>query len=96
MERSFWTDDDGTKHYEDDTYWIGDQEITVQPLTKEDTEYVKSFIYSLDSSNVYNANQNVYNIINEEVAAFFGGQKTAREVADIIQSRVSIYVNENS
>ena len=96
MERSFWTDDDGIKHYEDDTYWIGDQEITVQPLTKEDVEYVKSFIGSLDDTNVYNANQNVYNIINEEVAAFFGGQKTAKEVADIIQSRVSIYVNENS
>ena len=96
MERAYWTDDDGTKHYEDDTYWIGEQEVTVKPLTKEDVEYVKSFIGSLDGNNTYNANQNVYNIISEEVAPFFSGQKTAKEVADIIQSRVSIYVNENS
>ena len=55
---------------------------------------MKSFIGSL--TNTFNANNNVYNIITEEVAPFFAGQKTAKEVADIIQSRVSIYVNENS
>ncbi len=93
-ERPSWTDDDGVKHYEDETYWIGDQEIKIQPLTQSDVDYVKSFIGSL--SNAYNANTNVYNIITEEVAPFFAGQKTAKEVADIIQSRVSIYVNENS
>lgn len=93
-ERYSWTDDDGTKHYEDETYWIGDQEVKIQPLTQEDVDYMKSFIGSL--TNTFNANNNVYNIITEEVAPFFAGQKTAKEVADIIQSRVSIYVNENS
>ncbi len=38
----------------------------------------------------------VYNIIEEELSAYFSGQKSAQEVADIIQSRLSIYVNENS
>jgi ABC-type glycerol-3-phosphate transport system substrate-binding protein len=38
---------------------------------------------------------NVANIISEETAAFFAGQKTAQEVAAIIQSRVQVYVNEN-
>ena len=37
----------------------------------------------------------IYIIINEESAAFFAGQKTARDVAKIIQNRVWIYVNEN-
>jgi hypothetical protein len=35
------------------------------------------------------------NIITEEVEAFYSGQKTAAAVADIIQSRASIYISEN-
>ena len=35
-------------------------------------------------------------IIQEEAAAFFAGDKTAEETADIIQSRVEIYLAEQS
>ena len=35
-------------------------------------------------------------IINEEADAFFQGQKSVGEVADIIQNRIQVYVNENS
>lgn len=94
MEKYYWTDEDGKKHYEDDTYYVGDQEVVIQPLTKEDVQYINNFIGSL--SLVYSGNQNVYNIVTEEVAPYFEGQKSAAEVAGIIQSRVSIYVNENS
>ena len=37
----------------------------------------------------------VDDIIMEEAAYFFGGQKTAAEVADIVGNRVGIYVKEN-
>lgn len=43
---------------------------------------------------VFEDNQ-LINIIQEEAAAFFKGQKTARETAEIMQSRVRMYVNEN-
>lgn len=36
----------------------------------------------------------IMEIINEEASSFFGGAKTAKETADIIQSRVSIYLSE--
>lgn len=94
MEREFWLDDDGKKHYEDDYYWIGDTQIVIPPCDQEDVDTVRSFVESL--SLVYSPNQNVTNIVNEEASAFFSGQKSAKEVADIIQSRLSIYVNENS
>ncbi len=94
MERMYWIDDDGNKQYEDDIMYLGDEEVVVKPLTQEEVDYMKEFVGSL--SMAYNANQNVYNIITEEASAFFSGQKSAKEVADIIQSRVSIYVNENS
>ena len=44
---------------------------------------------------VYSYDQELMNIISEESAAFFSGQKSAKDVAAIIQSRVQIYVNEN-
>ncbi len=93
-ERLSWIDDEGQKHYEDDVYWAGDERVVIPPLNDEDVAFVKEYITSLHK--MYNANDSVYNIITEEVAAFFSGQKTSKEVADIIQSRVSIYVNENS
>jgi len=34
-------------------------------------------------------------IITEETSAYFEGQKTAEETADIIQNRIQVYVNEN-
>ncbi len=38
----------------------------------------------------------IMNIISEETAPYFSGQKTADEAADIIQSKVKIYMSENS
>ena len=38
----------------------------------------------------------VFKIIDEETKAYFAGEKTAQEAADMIQSRVSIYVSEQS
>lgn len=37
----------------------------------------------------------IYDIINEEAAAYFSGQKSAEEVAEIIQNRVQNYLDEN-
>ena len=41
-------------------------------------------------------NIEITNIIAEEASAFYCGQKTAEEMADIIQNRVTVYINENS
>ncbi len=86
--------DEGKKVEYDETYYIGGQDIKVEPFSKEEILEYTNFIKSLKLVNNYNANVN--NIIYEEASAFFSGQKTAEEVADIIQSRLSIYVNENS
>ena len=52
-----------------------------------------SFILSIDKCYYYN--EDIINIVNEEMDAFFTGQKSAQEVAKIIQNRAQIYVNEN-
>lgn len=38
----------------------------------------------------------IYSMIAEEAAAYFEGQKSAQEVAKIIQSRMEIYVSSKS
>ena len=40
-------------------------------------------------------NSNVMAIIAEEAEAFYKGQKSAAEVADVIQRRIQNYVDEN-
>lgn len=93
MEKPYWENENGVKEYYEYTTWIGDTEVSMEPLTQEEVDSVYNFISSLNQ--VYSYDENLMSIINEEAAAFFEGQKTAAEVADIIQSRVQIYVNEN-
>ena len=45
-------------------------------------------------ANVYSYNDEIMQIILEEAAAFFEGQKTAQETASLIQNRLSLYVSE--
>ncbi|MBQ4652289.1 MAG: hypothetical protein IJB78_06195, partial [Oscillospiraceae bacterium] len=41
-----------------------------------------------------NYNDSVYEIVLEQAEAYFAGQKSAEEVARLIQSKANIYVNE--
>lgn len=92
-ERPYWEDEEGNKEYYDNTYWIGEEEIIIQPLTDEEADELFNYISSVNQAYYYDESLN--NIITEEAAAFFEGQKTAAEVAEIIQSRAQIYINES-
>lgn len=90
--------------------WLGEQELTstpnegengyylygeykeVPPMTEEDV--AKAIAYLKKVNRVEAMNYEVYGIVTEEVEPFFAGQKSAKEVAKIIQSRVSIYLAE--
>lgn len=91
-ERPYWEDENGEKNYYDESYWLGDQEIKIGVNTDEDNRKMMDFIKSVDQ--VVNYNENVQKIINEEAGSFFEGQKSANEVARIIQDRVSTLINE--
>lgn len=92
--RPTYTDENGKEVEYDDVFYIGDTEIIIDPMTDEEVQEVIDYLGSV--SQVGNYNEEVNKIIKEEAAAYFSGQKTAAEVADIIQSRVQIYVNEIS
>ncbi|MBE6658955.1 MAG: hypothetical protein E7604_11015 [Ruminococcaceae bacterium] len=75
------------------TYWIGNQQINIGMMTEEAVARVDAFLESL--SQCYQYDDAMMDIILEEASAFFSGQKSAEEIANLIQSRVSIYVAES-
>lgn len=77
----------------DDYFYMNGEEFVLDPLSQEQLDQTIAFIKSVDKKFFYN--ENITNIINEEAEAFFSDQKSAAEVAQIIQSRVQIYVDEN-
>lgn len=93
MERPYWEDENGEKQYYDNTMYINGEEITIPPLSQEQLDQVTDFIQSVN--NRYYYNEAVTNIVNEEMGAFYSGQKSAQDVADVIQRRAQIYVDEN-
>jgi len=93
MQRQYYLDENNEKVEYDDTTSIGSEEVTITPLTKDEADYLTTFIESLNKHVDYNTE--IYNIITEEASGYFENQKTVEEVCDIIQSRVTIYVNEN-
>ena len=65
----------------------------IMKLTEDDIEVIRFLIENAYWEESINASP-IYNILLEETPYFFDGDKTAKEVADIIQSRVSLYLQE--
>jgi len=89
----YYMDEFGNKVEYQESYYINGMEVLLDPLTQQDCERVLSFIESTEHT--YSYDTAIMNIVTEEAAPFFDGEKTAAEAADIIQSRIFIYVNEN-
>ena len=64
------------------------------PLSQEDVKKFYDYTVSIDT--LFGYDDEIASIITEESSAFFAGKKTAEEVSEIIQNRVTTYVNENS
>lgn len=77
------------------TYDYGGSRFKSHVPTQEEIDQVLDVIRTAKKRNT-SAEIMLRTIISEEVDAFFQGQKTVDEVADIIQRRASVYVSENS
>ena len=94
MEKNYYTDENGEKVYYDQTAYIGDTEYTIPALTQEQVDDFKTMVDNASVGGNYDSD--ILDIINEEAAAFFSGDKSAGDVAALIQNRVSIYLGETS
>ncbi|NCB52143.1 MAG: extracellular solute-binding protein [Clostridia bacterium] len=70
----------------------GDIVVDMYALSQEEADQFTALIESTDR--VYSYDEDIMEIINDETAAFLAGQKSAEDTAAMIQSRVSLYVNE--
>lgn len=99
VETYTWTDEDGVEHEEvasggsSVTYGDG-WTYEYHTPTQEEVDQILALIEV--ASPAASQNSEIMTIISEEAEAFYKGQKSAEEVAAVIQSRAQIYVSENS
>lgn len=71
-----------------------DWEYTYRAASQDEVAAVMSLIDAAKPASFSDTSE-IVNIINEEAEAYYQGQKTVDEVAEIIQSRIWVYVNED-
>ncbi len=76
------------------TWSFSDIDLEIPYPNDEEIAEIKEIIYAADL--VEDGSEDIISLVIEEAEPYFEGQKTAAEVAEIIQSRISIYVKENS
>lgn len=75
-------------------YISQDKSIDYYALTQADKDELMTVINA--ATKVLRYDQSIVDIITDESNAYFKGEKSAEETAKLVQSRVSIYVNEQS
>ena len=81
------------REYEELKWNLFGKEITIGVNTDEDNQRVYDLIEA--AVGIMENDAYIYNIITEESSAYFSGQKSAEEAAEIIQNRVQNYIDEN-
>jgi len=74
------------------TWGWGTSAVELKALTQAEADEVRNLVESV--SRVWGADQGVLDVITAESEAYFAGQKSAEEVAKLIQSKLTIYINE--
>lgn len=96
MTPDYYEDENGNQVEQMKTSWgYDDFNMDIYAATQEEVDAVKEIIASAERTSG-SVNEELTNIITEETGAFFKGQKSAKDTADIIQNRIQIYVKENS
>ncbi len=80
--------------YPKTTWGYDDWEAEIYAATQEEVDEIKAMIDMAKPQG--SSDQTIFTMINEEAQSYFSGQKNAADVAKIIQSRVELYVSENS
>ncbi|MBD5160439.1 MAG: hypothetical protein HDT14_00160 [Oscillibacter sp.] len=76
------------------SFWIDDgTEIPLSAPTKEDVDKVLALYEAVSAINRYD--EKIYNSVQEVAGQFFAGDKPLDDAAKLIQSKVSLYVNES-
>lgn len=95
MHKPYYIDENGKKVEYENTYYINGKAITIDPLTKEEKDFVVDYIKKADK--MYNGyTDEIKEIIVEEVTKYFKGEATSQQTIDKLQNRVGILISEQS
>lgn len=97
MSKPYYYDENGKKQEYDYTYYDdkGDDEIKVDPLSQEQIDFLSDYI--TNTTKVIGAlDPDIESIVEEEITAYIKGEKTAEEAANLLQSRISLILSEQS
>lgn len=87
------TNDKGVHEQPKTTYGFGgDFTVEIYAMTEQEKEVVLGLLKNTTTFMRYDSS--LSDIINEEIQPFFKGEKSAADAAKMIQSRATIYVNE--
>lgn len=87
------TNDKGVHEQPKTTYGFGgDFTVEIYAMTEQEKEVVLDLLKNTTTFMRYDSS--LSDIINEEIQPFFKGEKSAADAAKMIQSRATIYVNE--
>ncbi len=85
---------DGNRVEYDEYVYINGEDILVEPGTEADAQAWLAYILSIDEKTSTNY-QDALAIITEDAAGYLNGSKSLDEVVKVIQSRMTILVNED-
>jgi hypothetical protein len=97
MSKPYYYDENGKKQEYDYTYYDdkGENEIKVDPLSQEQIDFLSDYI--TNTTKVIGAlDPDIESIVEEEITAYIKGEKTAEEAANLLQSRISLILSEQS
>lgn len=97
MAKEAYTDKDGdeVQPYQNGYGW-SDLNLDLGPLSEEEAQMARDIVARVGKISSYDTvTSDISNIITEELEALYTGDKTAKDTAGVIQSRVKIYVSEN-
>lgn len=86
-------DSNGEKVVKEQLIFDGEDPVNIYEISNEDVETLKSIISKVEFSATVDST--LYSIMLEEADYLFNDDRNVDDVADIIQNRVSIYINEN-
>ncbi len=85
---------DEARHIDPNQEWSDWYDGLRSPMTEAEITQFQELLRRMEHTTMYD--ETAFEIVSTEIAPFLAGQRSAEETASIIQSRMSIYVSEQS
>ena len=93
LDEKYYYNSDGEKVPENNTAYIGSEEVKIPPLTQEELDKALTVLKS--TTTLEKTNDELMTILKDEISGYYAGSKSLDDTVSIIQSRANIYMSEH-